>query len=95
LSGVLSAGGYVTIIASAVGGLLFLLASHAQQPKHPEAAYERDVSELAVKLERVAADVDHNTSVLQDVRTDLSTIRSEQTASKREILSAIKAATER
>lgn len=84
----------MTIIASAVGGLLFLLASHTQQPKHPEAAYEKDVSDLAVKLERVASDVDHNTSILSNVRSDLSTIRAENNATKREILSAIKAATE-
>ena len=91
----MSNGTFITIVASAVGGILLLLAGHSQQPKHPEAAYEGDVSDLAVKLERVSADVDHNTSVLQDVRADLSTIRSEQTASKREILSAIQAATER
>ena len=80
----------ITLFASVCAGLLALLLTHQAAPKHPEAAHENAVNSLAVRLERVATDVDHNTSMLSDVRSDLSSLRAEQRASTESILEAIK-----
>ena len=47
-----------TIIASAIGAVFFLSVSHSGEPKHPEAASEKEVNQIEVKLERVATDVE-------------------------------------
>jgi len=81
--------GIVTIVAACCAGLLALITAHASEPKHPEAAHESEVRDLAVRLERVAADVDHNSSVLSDVREDVAAIRTEQRQNTHDILEAI------
>lgn len=81
----------VTIVAAACGGLLMLITAHANEPKHSEAAHEDEVRNLAVRLERVATEVDHNSQVLTDLREDLGALRSEQQANTTQILNAIQA----
>jgi len=82
-------GTVITIVAGACGGLLWLLVAHASEPKHAEAAHETDVHRMAVRLERVAADVDNNKTVLIEVKSDVSALRVEQRESTQEILRAI------
>ena len=85
----LGVGTTISIIAAGIGGVFMLIIAHSAEPKHAAAASESDVTSIAVKLERVAADVDNNKSVLSEVKVDISALRTEQRADTEEILSAI------
>ena len=80
----------VTIVASAIGGLLVLLFTHIGQPKHAEAAEEKTVTAIEVRIERVATEVSLNNEILDEVRTDVNEIRVEQRAYTDTILEAIR-----
>ncbi len=80
----------VTIVASAIGGLLVLLFTHMGQPKHAEAAEEKTVTAIEVRMERVATEVSLNKEILDEVRTDVNEIRVEQRAYTDTILEAIR-----
>jgi septal ring factor EnvC (AmiA/AmiB activator) len=80
-----------TIMASAIGGVLILASTHAGEPKHPEAADESQVSELKVKVERVATNVENNARILDEVKIEIKELRTEQRQSSQEILRAIEA----
>ena len=79
----------ITIMASAIGGLLIYSSTHANEPKHSEAADERQVSQLEVRVERIATNVENNARILDEVKTDLKELRTEQRASSEAILRAI------
>lgn len=81
----------LTIAAATCGGLLSLLISHSAEPKHSEAAHEDDVNVIEVRLERVATDVGHNSSLLSDLKDEIGDMRTEQRADTETILSAIRA----
>lgn len=84
MSAGLGVGTTISIIAAACGGLLMLLVAHSAEPKHAEAASEHEVVQMAVKLEGVATDV-------ENMKDDLSLLRTEQRASTETILRAIRA----
>ena len=80
----------MTILASAVGGLLVLLFTHMGEPKHAEAAEERLVNSIAIRVERVATEVSMNKDILDEVKEDVNEIRIEQRAYTDTILEAIR-----
>ena len=80
----------MTILASAVGGLLVLLFTHIGEPKHAEAAEERTVNSIAIRVERVATEVSMNKDILDEVKSDVNEIRIEQRAYTDTILEAIR-----
>ena len=80
----------VTLMASAMGGILILASTHAGEPRHSEAADERQVSELEVRVERVATTVEHNSEVLSELKDEIKYIAEEQRTYSNEILSAIR-----
>ena len=80
----------MTILASAVGGLLVLLFAHIGEPKHAEAAEERLVNSIAIRVERVATEVSMNKDILDEVKSDVNEIRIEQRAYTDTILEAIR-----
>ena len=80
----------ITLFSSVCAGLLALVLAHEAAPKHAEAANETDVTNLAVKLERVSTDLDNNKRVLVEVKEDVAAIRTEQRESTQEILRAIR-----
>ncbi|HJO22045.1 MAG: hypothetical protein GY772_20670 [bacterium] len=80
----------ITVVSAAVGAVFMLVVSHASEPKHPAAAHEEDVNNLAVKLERVSTDLDNNKRVLGEVKVDISELRVEQRVSTESILRAIR-----
>tara|TARA_R110002167_G_scaffold1385_6_gene6340 strand:- start:2967 stop:3257 length:291 start_codon:yes stop_codon:yes gene_type:complete len=80
-----------TITASALGAVLMLFTSHAGEPKHAGAAHITTVSALEVKSERVAANVENNARILDEVKVEIKELRAEQRQSSQEILRAIEA----
>jgi cation transport regulator ChaC len=79
----------ISIITAAVGGIFFVLISHAETPKHPEAAHEDDVGRIEVTVARVETRVGHNTRVLEELKLDLRELRVEQSNANQRILEAI------
>jgi len=79
----------ISIVAASIGGLLFVLMSHASQPKHPEAAHESDVLSVQVGMARVSTQVEQNSNILGEVKLDLKELRIEQNDANRRILEAI------
>lgn len=63
--------------------------THASTPKHPEAAHESDVYDVNIRFERVATQVAHNSTILEEVKLDIKELRVEQTESSMRILNAI------
>jgi len=80
----------MTIMVSALGGLLVLLFTHIGEPKHAEAAEERLVNSIAIRVERVATEVSMNKDILDEVKEDVNEIRIEQRAYTDTILEAIR-----
>jgi len=80
----------MTIMVSALGGLLVLLFTHIGEPKHAEAAEERLVNSIAIRVERVATEVSMNKDILDEVKADVNEIRIEQRAYTDTILEAIR-----
>jgi hypothetical protein len=81
----------VTIMASAIGGVLILASTHAGEPRHSESADEAHVSMIEVRVERVAANVENNARILDEVKIEIKELRAEQRQSSQEILRAIEA----
>ena len=79
----------LSIVAACIGGLLFVMMSHANTPKHSGAAKEEAVSSLEVKVERVATKVDNNRYILEEVKDDLRDMRAEQNTYTEAVLEAI------
>ena len=79
----------IPIVAASIGGIFFVVMSHASEGKHPEAAHEDDVSGLQVNVAQVATKVDHNSRVLDEVKIDLRELRIEQNNANQRILDAI------
>jgi hypothetical protein len=79
----------LTIVASAIGGLVVLAVSHAGEPRHAEAAAESAVTSLQVKVEGIASDVGHNRYILEEVKVELRDMRIEQNAYTERVLEAI------
>ena len=82
--------GSITVMTSAIGATFFLAISHSSEPKHPSAASEGDVSDIELKLERVATDVGYHTGLLKDLKVEVKEMRTEQTQISHEILEAIR-----
>ena len=80
----------LNIMVSALGGLLVLLFTHIGEPKHAEAAEERLVNSIAIRVERVATEVSMNKDILDEVKSDVNEIRIEQRAYTDSILEAIR-----
>ena len=80
----------VTILTSAFGGLLFLFFTHMGEPKHAEAAEERTVTAIEVRVAMVATEVALNKEILDEVKEDVKEIRVEQRAYTESILEAIR-----
>jgi len=81
----------ITIMASAIGGVLILASTHAGEPRHSESADERQVSALEVRVERVATSVEHNSEVLSELKDEIKDLRVDMRASSQDILRAIEA----
>lgn len=79
----------LTIVASAIGGVVVLAVSHAGEPRHAEAAAESLVTSLQVKVEGIASDVGHNRYILEEVKDELKDMRIEQNAYTERVLEAI------
>ncbi len=79
----------VTLMASAMGGILILASTHAGEPRHSEAADERQVSALQVRVERVATTVEHNSEVLGELTDEIKDLRVDMRASSQDIIRAI------
>jgi hypothetical protein len=79
----------IPIIAASIGGIFFVMMSHASEGKHSESAHEDDVSGLQVHVAQVATKVDHNSRVLEEVKMDLRELRIEQNNANQRILEAI------
>jgi len=79
----------ISIVAASIGGIFFVMISHAGQAKHPEAAHEDDVSSVQVHVAKVATKVDHNSVILGEVKMDLRELRVEQNSANQRILDAI------
>ncbi len=79
----------VTLMASAMGGILILASTHAGEPRHSEAADERQVSALQVRVERVATTVEHNSEVLGELKDEIKDLRVDMRASSQDIIRAI------
>jgi|TARA_Y100001949_G_C15728538_1_gene218343 hypothetical protein len=60
------------------------------EPKHAEAAEERLVNSIAIRVERVATEVSMNKDILDEVKSDVNEIRIEQRAYTDTILEAIR-----
>ena len=82
--------GALTVVAASIGTVFSMSVSHSGEPKHPEAASEKEVNQIEVKLERVATDVEYNKVLLGDLKTEIRELRTEQNESSREILEAIR-----
>jgi hypothetical protein len=80
----------ITISASAIGGIIVLLFTHIGQPKHAEAAEEKVVTAIEIRMARVATEVSINKEILDEVRADVNEIRVEQRAYTDTILEAIR-----
>jgi hypothetical protein len=79
----------VSIITAAMGGIFFVFIAHSAEPKHSEAAHEKDVTAIQIEVARVEENVSHNSRVLEELKVDLRTLRVEQANANREILDAI------
>jgi len=79
----------ISIVAASIGGIFFVVMSHASEGKHPESAHEDDVSSVQIHVAQVATKVDHNSRVLEEVKMDLRELRIEQNNANQRILEAI------
>ncbi len=80
----------VSIIAAAIGSSFLMTVSHADEPRHPDAAAEADVSAIKIQVTRVAADVGYNREALVELKGEIKDLRTEQNRSSQEILEAIR-----
>ena len=80
----------ISLAATAIGSLFFLLYAHAGEPTHPKSAHEDDVAILRVSNGIIANDVENNKIVLGEVKEDIKELQVEQRASTETILKAIR-----
>jgi len=80
----------IGIAASAIGAIFIMQSSHASENGHSSMANISDVSEVRVRLERVATKVAHNASMLSELKQDLRELQRKQSDSSQEILEAIR-----
>jgi hypothetical protein len=80
----------VGIIASAIGGLFSMQMSHAGENGHSSMADQAEVSEVKIKIERIATEVNHNRELLGDLKDELRDLRDKQAENSEEILEAIR-----
>ncbi len=80
----------VGILASAVGGLFSMQMSHAGESGHSSTVDQAEVSEVKIKIERIATEVNHNRELLGDLRTEIRSLRDRQAETSEEILEAIR-----
>lgn len=78
------------VVISAVGGILLLGMSHSATPRHAEAADEKHVAQIEVKVQGVAMAVVHNKEMLVDIKEDVKDLRLEQREMTNEILQEIR-----
>jgi len=78
------------IVASAIGGLFTMQISHAGENGHSSTANQAEVSEVKIKIERIATEVNHNRELLGDLKTELKDLRAKQAENSEEILEAIR-----
>jgi len=78
------------MVATALGGLLAMQTSHANDNGHDSLAGREELSRAEIKLERVATEVNHHTRILDDLRVEIKEISRRQTDSSQEILEAIR-----
>ena len=78
-----------TLVVSAIGAMMMLVTTHAGEPKHAGAAGMSRVSELEVKSERVAVNVENTARILDEVKGEIKDLRTEQRQSSEAILRAI------
>jgi hypothetical protein len=78
------------IVASAVGGLFTMQLSHTNANGHSSMARQAEVSEVKIKIERIATEVNYNKDILSELKADIRHIREEQGRSSKQILEAIK-----
>ena len=80
----------ITIAATAIGSLFFLLYAHAGEPTHPRSAHIDDISMLQVSNGIIATDVENNRIVLIEVKEEIKELQVEQRAATDSILRAIR-----
>lgn len=78
------------VVVSVIGGIVLLSMSHSAVPRHAEAADEKRVVELEVKVQGVAVEVTHNKEMLVELRDDVKEFRVEQRQMTNEILNEIR-----
>ena len=78
------------IAASAIGGLFTMQMSHAGENGHSSMADQAEVSEVKIKIERIATEVNHNRELLGDLKNELRDLRDNQAENSEEILEAIR-----
>ena len=76
----------VSIIAAAIGSSFLLTVSHANEPRHPDAASESDVSEIKIQVTRVAADVGYNRAARMIEAMEMAGVVGPLENGKREVL---------
>ncbi len=76
--------------ATAMAGLLTMQLSHASDGVHRASASQSEVSDVKVRLERLATEVEHHSVMLGELREDIKGLQQEQSDSSREILEAIR-----
>ena len=78
------------IVASAIGGLFTMQISHAGENGHSSMADQEEVSEVRIKIERIATEVNHNRELLGDLKVEMRNLRDRQSETSEEILEAIR-----
>jgi hypothetical protein len=78
------------IVASAVGGLFTMQLSHTNANGHSSMARQAEVSEVKIKVERIATEVNHNKEILNDLKADIRHIKNKQDQFNKEVLEAIR-----
>jgi len=64
--------------------------SHAGENGHSSMADQEEVSEVKIKIERIATEVNHNRELLGDLKNELRDLRDKQAENSEEILEAIR-----
>lgn len=64
--------------------------SHTNANGHSSMARQAEVSEVKIKIERIATEVNYNKDILSELKADIRHIREEQGRSSKQILEAIK-----
>lgn len=60
----------LSVAIAAIGSLFFMIYSHSGQAKHPEAANEKDVTILAIKVGAIESNVENIQHDVQELRVE-------------------------